>query len=63
MQSYSLAALLALAVGVVGAGAQEYGGFSQGREVSPPAAALERRERVEPINRMLEGGSTSCCRG
>ena len=34
--------------------AQEYGEFAQGREVQPPAAALAQRDRVEPINRMLE---------
>jgi hypothetical protein len=42
---------------IVAAGAvaaQEYGEFAQGREVSPPVAALAQRDRVEPINRMLE---------
>ncbi len=35
-------------------GAQEYGEFAQGRRVQPPTATLKQRERVEPINRMLE---------
>jgi Xaa-Pro aminopeptidase len=45
------------AVAVIVAGsvaAQEYGEFSQGREVPPPTAALAQRDRVEPVNRMLE---------
>ena len=34
--------------------AQEYGEFAQGRQVAPPVSALPQRDRVEPINRMLE---------
>ena len=46
--------LLAVMIAAGSASAQEYGEFSQGREVPPPAATLAQRDRVEPINRMLE---------
>lgn len=49
----SLVVLLTLAF-AAGSAAQEYGEFSQGREVPPPAATLPLRQRVEPINRILE---------
>ncbi len=48
-------ATFVVAVVVAGtAAAQEYGEFAQGREVVPPRGALPQRDRVEPINRMLE---------
>jgi Xaa-Pro aminopeptidase len=46
--------LLAVVIVAGAAAAQEYGEFAQGREVPPPAGALAQRERVEPINRILE---------
>ncbi len=48
---------LGLVAGWLAAGVsvgQEYGGFEQGREAMPPERSLPQRERVEPVNRMLE---------
>ena len=49
-----LSRLLLLAFAAASAAAQSYGEFAQGREVPPPITALSQRDRVEPVNRMLE---------
>ncbi len=46
--------MLAVAFAAGPVAGQEYGEFAQGREVPPPAAALAQRDRVGPINDMLE---------
>ena len=49
-----LSALLALLCAAPAAAQQRDRAFAQGRVAPPPAASLAQRERVEPINRMLE---------
>ena len=54
MPSSRITTALLLGLLAAGSAAQEYGEFSQGREVPPPESVLPRRARVEPINRILE---------